>query len=93
MTLAETALSFLEEDCLRFFKSEGAKVFQQTEARYQDLLRGEDEPDSAAIQEHLRRNLFPAMALYQTLREREISQEKALEYVRRETRRAAESKR
>ena len=93
MTLAETALSFLEEDCLRFFKSEGAKVFQQTEARYQDLLRGEDEPDSAAIQEHLRRNLFPAMAFYQTLREREISQEKALEYVRRETRRAAESKR
>ena len=33
------------------------------------------------------------MAFYQTLRKRGISLEKALEYVRRETRRAAESKR
>ena len=59
MMLAETTLSFLEEDCLRFFKSEGAAVFHQTEARFQELLRGADEA----------------------------------EYVRRETRRAAESKR
>ena len=94
MKISETTLPFLEEDCLREFGGErGRALFQRTETLCRELAEHEDDRGSAAVRDHLHRKLFPPMAYYQALREAGFHQERALEYVRRETRKAAEAKR
>lgn len=94
MKLSETTIPFLEEDCLRIFgAAEGAAVFRRAEAIYQELLAYADDQNGSAIREHLRRGLFPPMAYYKALLAGGMERETALEYVRRETRRAAEIRR
>lgn len=90
MKIRETAFSFLEHDCLQAFGQErGTAVFRQTETIYQELLDCETDTKNTVIQEHLRLKLFPPMAYYKALCAGGISKERALEYVREETRRAA----
>lgn len=93
MKLKDTTLPFLEQDCARLFGQEkGAAIFAQTEAAYQELLRGADYRQSEAIRAHLQQKLFPPMAYYKTLRANGLAQEEALGYVRLETQQAAQMK-
>ncbi|MBD5507811.1 MAG: L-2-amino-thiazoline-4-carboxylic acid hydrolase [Lachnospiraceae bacterium] len=90
MKMNETTLSFLENDCVQQFGNEkGTTIFQRAEIIYQQLLNKADYRNSAAIQNHLQFKMFPTMAYYKALRAEGISQEKALEYVRKETHKAA----
>lgn len=94
MRINETTLTFLENDCIQIFGAEkGSAIFQQTEAIYQELLNNADYKNSDAIQNHLQLKLFPPMAYYKALYTHGISKEKALEYVKRETHKAALIKR
>lgn len=94
MRINETTLSFLENDCIQIFDAEkGRAIFQQTEAIYQKLLNSADYKNSDTIQNHLQLKLFPPMAYYKALCMHGISKEKALEYVKRETHKAALIKR
>ena len=94
MRINETTFPFLENDCVQTFGAEkGSAIFQQTEALYQKLLSGADYKNSDAVKEHLQRKLFPPMAYYKVLCANGISKEKALEYVKQETHKAASVKR
>ena len=94
MRISETTFPFLENDCVQTFGAEkGSAIFQQTEALYQKLLSGADYKNSDAVKEHLQRKLFPPMAYYKVLCANGISKEKALEYVKQETHKAASVKR
>ena len=94
MRISETTFPFLENDCVQTFGAEkGSAIFQQTEALYQKLLSGADYTYSDAVKEHLQRKLFPPMAYYKVLCANDISKEKALEYVKQETHKAASVKR
>ena len=69
MTLKETTLPFLAQDCRQAFgPTEGDTLYQQTEARFQALLAQADDRGSPAIRDHLARKLLPPLAFYQTLR-------------------------
>lgn len=57
------------------------------------MLSGADYKNSDAVKEHLQRKLFPPMAYYKVLCANGISKEKALEYVKQETHKAASVKR
>lgn len=94
MKINETTLTFLENDCIQTFGTEkGAAIFQQTETIYQELLNNADYKNNEAIQNHLQLKLFPPMAYYKALYANGISKEKALEYVKQETHKAALIKR
>ena len=94
MRISETTFPFLENDCVQTFGAEkGSAIFQQTEALYQKLLSGADYKNSDAVKEHLQRKLFPPMAYYKVSCANGISKEKALEYVKQETHKAASVKR
>ena len=94
MKLNETTLSFLEVDCIQQFgKEKGNLIFEQVEKFFQELLNNADYRNNAAIQNHLQAKLFPTLAYYKTLRENGINQDEALEYVRKETHKAANIKR
>ena len=94
MKLNETTLSFLEVDCIQQFgKEKGNLIFEQVEKIFQELLNNADYRNNAAIQNHLQAKLFPTLAYYKTLRENGINQDEALEYVRKETHKAANIKR
>lgn len=94
MKISETTFPFLEADCLRIFGGErGRSLFRRTEEIYQDLLDHADDRGSDAIRSHLYLKLFPPMAYYKALRADGLDQQKALEYVRLESRKAAENKR
>ena len=93
MTLKETTLPFLAQDCRQDFgHTEGDTLYQQTEARFQALLAQADDRGSPAIRDHLARKLLPPLAFYQTLRARGMDQAAALDLVRQETRQAAQEK-
>lgn len=93
MKLNETTLSFLEVDSIQQFgKEKGKLIFEQAEKIFQELLNNADYLNNAAIQNHLQAKLFPALAYYKTLRENGINQDEALEYVRKETHKAANIK-
>lgn len=93
MTLKETTLPFLAQDCRQAFgPTEGDTLYQQTEARFQALLAQADDRGSPAIRDHLARKLLPPLAFYQTLRARGMDQAAALDLVRQETRQAAQEK-
>lgn len=90
MELNKTAFPFLEEDCIRQFGEEtGRRLLAQAEAAYQALLGETGRYRDAAVREHLRGKLLPMMAYYQALRAAGTDQGEALDYVRKETRRAA----
>ena len=56
MTLKETTLPFLAQDCRQAFgPTEGDTLYQQTEARFQALLAQADDRGSPAIRDHLAR--------------------------------------
>lgn len=94
MKINETTFPFLEKDCIQTFGyEEGTAIFQQAEIIYQELLCKADYRKSDAIQNHLQLKLFPPMAYYKALCANGILQEKALEYVRKETHKAATIKR
>lgn len=94
MRISETTFPFLENDCVQTFGAEkGSAIFHQTEALYQKLLSGADYKNSDAVKEHLQRKLFPPMAYYKVLCANGISKDKALEYVKQETHKAASVKR
>lgn len=94
MRMSETTFPFLEEDCIQKFGAEkGTAVFRQTEALYQELIDRADYRESDAVRDHLQRKLFPPMAYYKALCADGISKEKALEYVKQETHKAASIKR
>ena len=93
MTINETTLSFLLEDCIKEFGTEkGEKFFQRTEQIYQNLLDSADYKNSEVIREHLQRKLFPPMAYYKTLIAEGYDKSTALDYVEKETRKAALAK-
>lgn len=93
MTINETTLSFLLEDCIKEFGTEkGEKFFQRTEQIYQNLLDSADYKNSEVIREHLQRKLFPPMAYYKTLIAEGYDKSTALDYVKKETRKAALAK-
>ena len=90
MKINETTLPFLESDCVeQFGREKGITIFQRAETIYLELLNQADNHDNAAIQNHLQNKLFPTMAYYKALRAEGIHQDKALEYVRQETHKAA----
>lgn len=90
MKINETTLHFLENDCVQQFGNEkGTAIFKWTETTYQELLDKADDHNSTAIRNHLQSKMFPSMAYYKALRAEGISKEKALEYVRKETQKAA----
>lgn len=94
MTLKESNLFFLREDCLRTFGEEkGDRLYRRTEERYQKLMGQTDDRGSVAVRSHLQSNLFPALSYYQILRDDGMDEEQALAHVRRETQRAAGIKR
>ena len=94
MKICETTLSFLEEDCVQTFgKEAGRALAARAEEAYQELLRGADDRGCKAIRDHLQRKLFPPMAYYMGLRAQNMEEGAALEYVRQETRKAAQIKR
>ena len=71
MTLKETTLPFLAQDCRQAFgPTEGDTLYQQTEARFQALFGPGRRPGQPAIRDHLARKLLPPLAFYQTLRAR-----------------------
>lgn len=93
MTLEDTTLPFLAQDCRQAFgPTDGDIVYQQTEVRFQALLAQADDRGSPAIRDHLARKLLPPLAFYQVLRARGMDQAAALDQVRQETRQAAQSK-
>lgn len=90
MKLNETALSFLEADCIRLFgEKEGKLIFKQTEEIYRNLLNNADYRNNAVIQNHLQVRLFPVLAYYKALLGKGMSQSEALKHVRQETHKAA----
>ena len=94
MKISETTFPFLEGDCVqRFGMEKGNAIFRQTEAVYEELLAHADDKHNTVIRNHLQRKLFPPMAYYKTLCANGFSKEKALEYVKQETCKAASAKR
>lgn len=94
MRISKTTFPFLEKDCIKNFGTEkGALIFQQTESIYQELLSHADYENNDVLKDHLQKKLFPPMAYYKALYRNGFSKEEALEYVKRETRKAASIKR
>ena len=90
MTLKESKFYFLQDDCCEEFGTEaGMERYQKTEQRYQALQDEHQKEQNPAIREHLLRNLFPPLAYYQTLLSDGFSQQAALEFVEKETEKAA----
>lgn len=95
MTFENTNLPFLETDIRNNFeKTVGEKVFNETVARYTELLREAkqataDFHGSEALRRHYERTLLPTIAYYEALRANGFGQEEALGYVREETEKRA----
>lgn len=90
MTILDTTLPFLAEDCTAQFGPEaGSAILQQAETLYQRFLQETDDRGSPAIRTHLTQNLLPVLAYYKALRAQGLAQEPALAAVRSETRKAA----
>lgn len=90
MTMDETTLAFLREDCVEEFGAEqGELLYRNAERIYQELLDGADDKGSEVIREHLQKKLFPPMAYYKALLAGGYSKEDALTYVKKETHKAA----
>ena len=65
MQTSNTALFFLEDDCIRAFGQEtGCTLLQQAEELYQDLCQHGNDRGNHVIEEHLQSRLFPLMSYY-----------------------------
>ena len=63
MQTSNTALFFLEDDCIRAFGQEtGCTLLQQAEELYQDLCQHGNDRGNHVIEEHLQSRLFPLMS-------------------------------
>ncbi|MDO4175071.1 MAG: L-2-amino-thiazoline-4-carboxylic acid hydrolase [Eubacteriales bacterium] len=90
MTIHETTFPFLENDCTQQFGPEKGRVmFQRTQDIYEEFLKQTDDRSSDAIRIHCQYKLFPIMAYYRAIRAEGMPQETALDYVRKETHKAA----
>lgn len=68
MQTSNTALFFLEDDCIRAFGQEtGCTLLQQAEELYQDLCQHGNDRGNHVIEEHLQSRLFPLMSYYKAL--------------------------
>ena len=68
MQTSNTALFFLEDDCIRAFGQEtGCTLLQQAEELYQDLCQHGNDRGNHVIKEHLQSRLFPLMSYYKAL--------------------------
>ncbi|MCO7137425.1 L-2-amino-thiazoline-4-carboxylic acid hydrolase [[Clostridium] leptum] len=93
MTIEETTLSFLKQDCIQEFgEKRGEEIYNHTQTFYAQLLENSDDRGSKAILEHLQKKLFPPMAYYKALLADGISQQEALTYVKKETQKSASIK-
>ena len=93
MDIKDTKLFFLEEDCKKQFgEDKGEEIFQSAARHYEKLCYQADFRKNAEIEYHLTMNLYPTMAYYLALQESGSSKEEALSLVRKETVRAANSK-
>jgi TPR repeat protein len=90
MNSSKTALSLLENDCIRAFGQEtGRTLLQQAEELYQDLCRHGNDWGNHVIREHLQSRLFPLMAYYKVLLKHGIQEDQALLLVRETAHKAA----
>lgn len=90
MKIGETVYPFFKEDCVcQWGHEKGTDIFLRTEAVYREFLAGAGFRGSAAVRDHLESKLFPILAYYRVLREDGMDREAALDYVRKETRKAA----
>lgn len=90
MTIEQTILPFLQEDCARIFgAARGGALFAAAEARYQALAAQTSGGKSPALQEHFRARLLPVTAYYLALRDAGFGEAEALACVRQETHKAA----
>lgn len=68
MQTSNTALFFLEDDCIRAFGQEtGCTLLQQAEELYQDLCQHGNDRGNHVIEEHIQSRLFPLMSYYKAL--------------------------
>ena len=92
--LENTKLFFLKEDIFKEFGiEEGEKLYQNVEKIYNELISSANYRESEAIKHHLITNLFPTMAYYKALLDNGYNIDTALSYVRKETKKSAETKR
>lgn len=90
MTIEQTTLPFLREDCARVFGTErGGALFRAAEAQYQALLEQTGGEQNPTLQEHFQQKLLPPMAYYRALRDAGFAEAEALAHVRQETQKAA----
>ncbi|HJB25346.1 MAG TPA: L-2-amino-thiazoline-4-carboxylic acid hydrolase [Firmicutes bacterium] len=90
MNISETTFSFLQQDCIKEFGNQkGKELFESTEQMYQHLLNTADYKNSEVIQDHLKKKLFPPMAYYKVLLAEGYEKGIALDYVKKETHKAA----
>ena len=94
ISIKETPFSFLHDDIRKEFGEEqGGKIFRDAELIYRELLQKSDDRGSEAVRDHLQNKLLLPLAYYQALTAAGTDREKALECVRKETRKTAERKR
>ena len=90
MQTSNTALFFLEDDCIRAFGQEtGCTLLQQAEELYQDLCQHGNDRGNHVIEEHLQSRLFPLMSYYKALLKHGIQEDQALLLVRETAHKAA----
>ena len=90
MQTNNTALFFLEDDCIRAFGQEtGCTLLQQAEELYQDLCQHGNDRGNHVIEEHLQSRLFPLMSYYKALLKHGIQEDQALLLVRETAHKAA----
>lgn len=90
MQTSNTALFFLEDDCIRAFGQEtGCTLLQQAEELYQDLCQHGNDRGNHVIKEHLQSRLLPLMSYYKALLKHGIQEDQALLLVRETAHKAA----
>lgn len=90
-TLSETKFSFLKEDLVATWGEEkGGNLYALADQLYQDLCAQSNDQNDEAIRHHMTTNMFPTMAYYKALRQTGYEEKEALDYVRKETSRAAQ---
>ena len=90
MQTSNTALFFLEDDCIRAFGQEtGCTLLQQAEELYQDLCQHGNDRGNHVIEEHIQSRLFPLMSYYKALLKHGIQEDQALLLVRETAHKAA----
>ena len=91
MNYGNTQLNFLERDVRRIFgDEEGGRIFLRASKLYAELAVTTDYQKSPTYERQLRWFIYPVIAYYKTLRAFGYKITASLDYVRRETEKAAE---